>query len=110
MATTNQPQRQVRSAEEMFPLIQEWARSGWSQKEFYRHHGIKPHVFCYWLRRYREEGEPAAKAADGFVSVEMAEEEPGQAALVEVIYSDGTRLIFKERVRSAFLQDILPKV
>ena len=110
MATTNQPQRQVRSAEEMFPLIQAWERSGLSQKEFYNHHGIKPHVFWYWLRRYREEGEPAPKAAGGFVSVEMAEEEPGEAALVEVIYSDGTRLVFKERVSAAFLQGILPKV
>lgn len=94
----------------MFALIQAWEGSGLSQKEFYTHHGIKPHVFWYWLRRYREEGEPAAKTAGSFVSVEMAEEEPGQAALVEVIYSDGTRLVFKERVSATFLQDILPKV
>lgn len=110
MATTNQPQRQIRSAEEMFPLIQEWERSGLSQKEFYSHHGIKSHVFRYWLRRYREEEEPAPKAAGSFVSVEMAEEQPGEAALVEVIYSDGTRLVFKERVSAAFLQGILPRI
>ena len=109
MARTSQPNR-VRSAEEMFPFIQEWERSSLSQKEFYTHHGIKPHVFCYWLRRYREEGEPAPKAAGGFVSVEMEEERPGEAALVEVIYPDGTRLVFKDRVSAAFLQGILPKV
>jgi transposase-like protein len=100
----------MRSVEEMFPLIQEWGRSSLSQKEFYTHHRIKPHVFYYWLRRYREEEEPASKGAGGFVSVEMAEEEPSEAVLAEVIYSDGTRLVLKERVSAAFLQGILPKV
>lgn len=112
MHSSEQPRRRVRSAEEMFPLIQEWERSSLSKKEFYIRHGIKPHVFWYWLRRYREEGEPAPapKAGRGFVSIEMEEEALGEEALVEVIYSDGTRLVFKERVSAAFLQGLLPKV
>jgi len=94
----------------MFPLIQEWERGSLSKTEFYTQQGIKPHVFYYWLRRYREEGEPAPKASRGFVSIEMEEEALGEVALVEVIYSDGTRLVFKERVSTAFLQGLLPKV
>lgn len=109
MATGHQPQARTRSAAEMFPLIQEWERSGLSQKEFYTHHDIKPHVFWYWLRRYREEGQPAPQEAPGFVSVEM-EEAPAEFVLAEVIYPDGTRLIFKERVGIDFLRCLLPKV
>jgi len=78
MPTTNQPRRRKRKAEEMFPLIREWERSSLSQKEFYTRHGIKPHVFGYWLRRSRAEEEPAPQAAGGFVSIEMADEPPAE--------------------------------
>ena len=93
----------------MFPLIEQWERSGLSQKEFYSHHGIKPHVFWYWLRRYREEGQLAPQEGQGFVSVEM-EEVPAKFVLAEIIYPDGTRLVFKERVGLGLLQGLLPKV
>jgi len=110
MVTTNQPRRRKRKAEEMFPLIREWERGSLSQKEFYTLHGIKPHVFRYWLRRYQAEGEPAPQAAGGFVSIEMDEQPLGEEALVEVIYPDGTRLMFKERVSLEFLHGLLPKI
>lgn len=100
----------MRSAEEMFPLIREWERSGLSKKEYYTRYEIEPHVFYYWLRRYREEGEPAPTAGRGFVSIEVEEGLQGEEALVEIIYPDGTRLVFKERVSTAFLQEVLPKV
>ncbi len=108
MATGHELQAKTRSAAEMFPLIEKWERSGLSQKEFYNHHGIKPHVFWYWLRRYREEGQVAPQEARGFVSVEI-EEAPSESVLAEVIYPDGTRLIFKERVGLPFLQSLLLK-
>lgn len=109
MASGDRPQTKTRSAAEMFPLIQRWERSGLRQKEFCIQQGIKPSVFWYWLRRYREEGQPAAEGAPGFVSIEM--DAPAiESALVEVIYPDGTRLVFKERVGLAFLQGLLPKV
>ena len=107
MVIGHQPQARTRSAAEMFPLIQEWERSGLSQKEFYTHHDIKPHVFWYWLRRYREEGQLVPQEGPGFVSVEM-EEAPLESVLAEVIYPDGTRLVFKERVGLSFLQGLRP--
>ena len=93
----------------MFPLIQQWERNGLRQKEFCDQHGIKLPVFRYWLRRYREEEQPAAEDAPGFVSIEM-DAPVIESALAEVIYPDGTRLVFKERVGLAFLQGLLPKV
>jgi len=110
MHSIEQERRRMRSAEEMFPLIREWERSGLSKKEYYTRYGIAPHIFWYWLRRYRTEGELARTAGRGFVSIEVEEEVQGEEALVEIIYSDGTRLVFKERVSAAFLQEVLPKV
>lgn len=109
MATSKQSQQSTRRSAEMFPLIRKWERSNLNRKEFCALHDIKPHIFWYWLRRYREEGQVAPKEGRGFVSVEMAES-PEEAVMAEVIYPDGTRVVFKERVGLSFLQGLLCKV
>ena len=98
-----------RSASEMFPVIEEWKQSGLSQKEFCKGHGLKPHILCYWRKRYEERGQKEVEQAKGFVSIEM-DQQIDQSVLAEVIYSDGTRLVFKERVGLSFLQGLLPKL
>lgn len=109
MGIGHPPQSKTRSASEMFPLIQEWEGSGLSQKAFCNHQGIKPHVFWYWLRRYREQqGALVDQERPGFVSVEM-DQVPAESVLAEVIYPDGTRLILKEGVSLSFLQSLLHK-
>ena len=92
----------------MFPLVQAWDGSGLSQKAFCKRHGVKSHVFAYWLRRYREEKPAEQEEASGFVSVEM-DQVPAESVLAEVIYPDGTRLILKERVGLSFLRSLLHK-
>lgn len=90
----------------MFPLIQQWEGSGLSQKAFCNDRGIKPHVFDYWLRRYREQGQLVDRAPCGFVSVEM-DQVPSESVMAEVIYPDGTHLILKQGVSLSFLQGLL---
>ena len=93
----------------MFPLIQEWEGSGLSQKSFYKRHGIKPHIFWYWLRRYRDsQGPLVSQEATGFVSVQM-DPPSAESVMAEIIYPDGTRLILKEGVSLSFLQSLLVK-
>ena len=108
MVTTKQDLVRQRS-EQMFSLIQEWESSQQSQKAFYTQRGIKPHIFWYWLRRYREQKHSPKRAAKGFIALEVKEGSKVEA-LAEIIYSDGTRLVFKERVGLEFLQGLLPKV
>ncbi len=48
---------QVKTATEMFPLVENWQKSGLTQKEFSQQHGVSEHVFCYWVSRYRK-GQP----------------------------------------------------
>lgn len=94
----------------MFPLIQKWEGSGVSQKAFCNTHQVKPHVFWYWLRRYREQqGQMVGpQPSPGFVSIQM-DHSPSETVLAEVIYPDGTRLILKEGVSLSFLQSLLLK-
>lgn len=109
MSKTEDGSSKLRSSSEMFPLIEEWKQSGLSQKEFCIRHGLKPHILCYWRRRYVERDQSVVDQAKGFVSIEM-EQQMAQSVLAEVVYSDGTRLVFKERVGLAFLQGLLGKV
>lgn len=51
---------QVRTDQEMFPLVESWLESGLTQKQFSQQHGVSEHVFCYWVSRYRK-GHPADK-------------------------------------------------
>ncbi len=45
---------QVKTAAQMFPLVESWQNSGMTQKEFSQQHQISEHVFCYWVSRYRK--------------------------------------------------------
>lgn len=98
----------MRNSQEMFPLIRQWEKSGLSQKEFCAERGIKSHVFWYWLRQYRNRKQKPEKAVKDFITLEV-ESNLHQALMAEIIYPDGTRLIFKEGVGMKFLQGLLPK-
>lgn len=108
MLSSKQPHQGFRKSATMFPLIREWEESGLSQKEFCVQHDLKLHIFWYWLRRYRERGQSAKEEVSSFVPVKM-ESAAGESVLAEIIYSDGTRVIFKERVGLKLLQSLLLK-
>lgn len=45
---------QVKTAAEMFPLVESWQKSGLTQKQFSQQHQINDQVFYYWVSRYRK--------------------------------------------------------
>lgn len=108
MVSSNGSQKKARSSTKMYPLIQSWEESGQSQKEFCVERGVKLHVFWYWLRRYREERQRSEEASKGFIAVKV-EGSVEESVLAEIIYPDGTRAVFKERVGVKFLKSLLPK-
>lgn len=109
MVTNNQFSQGNRTSAEMFPLIRQWEESDMNQREFCTCHGIKPHIFGYWLRRYREQQHPSDKSK-GFIPIEVEAAVPDEAVFAEIIYVNGTRLVFRDRVEVKFLQKLLPKV
>ena len=96
-------------AEKMLGLVSQWQQSGQTQNQFCRERSIKPHVFWYWLRRYRERRGALKQQTKSFVSLEV-EETIEAGVLAEILYSNGTRLIFKQAVGVKILQHLLPKV
>lgn len=74
-------QRQYRH-KEMFALYNLWQESGLTQHKFCQEQGIKPSVFNYWIKKFRDPHE----ASPGFVQMELA---PGNAMGIEVLYPNG---------------------
>jgi hypothetical protein len=49
---------QIRTQTEMFPLVENWQKSGLTQKEFSQKHELPLHILPYWVARYRK-GQPS---------------------------------------------------
>lgn len=106
MVSSKQSVVKPHTSAQMFPLIRAWEESGKSQKEFCAGRGIKAHLFYYWLKRYRVSKQAISEAGPGFVALEVAPV-PEAVVLAEIVYSNGTRLVLKERVGVDFLRALL---
>ena len=47
--------------EQMFTMIEQWQRSGLTQKAFCEQQSIRYHTFYYWYKCYREQHAGPAK-------------------------------------------------
>jgi hypothetical protein len=45
---------QVKTQQEMFPLVKGWLESGLTQKQFSVTHQMPVHILAYWVGRYRK--------------------------------------------------------
>lgn len=73
---------------EMALLMEEFANSGQSQKEFSAARGMAFHTFNYWFRKLKKEKEESA----GFVRVETGTVLSGAAEQLEVVYPNGVKV------------------
>jgi hypothetical protein len=54
---------QLKTEQEMFPLVEGWLSSGLTQKQFCSNQGIPVHILAYWVGRYRK-AQPVKTTAD----------------------------------------------
>ena len=74
--------------EEMILLMEEFARSGQSQKDFSASKGMGFHKFNYWFRKLKKEREEPS----GFVRVETGTILSVAGEQLELVYPNGVRL------------------
>jgi hypothetical protein len=75
---------------EMISIIREWESSGTTQVQYFTDHGLKPSLFYYWLKRYRESSSPG-----GFVPVQVVRgKNTGKTseAIIMIRYPNGTSI------------------
>jgi hypothetical protein len=54
---------QLKTAQEMFPLVESWLQSGLTQKQFCLDNQLPVHILVYWVGRYRK-AQPHKAIAD----------------------------------------------
>ncbi len=76
----------------MFPLIEQWERSGQTQSDFVKEHNLTLSCFSYWRSAYlRVKGEDDINPS-GFVRVEQ--DAPINTGVIELIFPNGIRAVF----------------
>ena len=89
--------------DKMFACIRSWQQSDVSQKEWCRQQEIPYHIFHYWYRKYKDQQAPA-DGKGAFVQLAMTSR---PATGCEVVFADGTRIVFHQPVGAAYLKDLL---
>ena len=87
----------------MFAGIASWQATDLSQKEWCRQQEIAYHVFHYWYRLYRED-HPEPASDNSFVRLTV---KPHGDAACEVVFTDGTKVVFREPVSVQYLKSLL---
>lgn len=82
-----------RSKDTMFPLIEQWERSGQTQADFVKDHNLSLSCFSYWRSVYlRAQEDSSYSASSNFIAVEQSSART--AGMVELIFPSGARAIF----------------
>ena len=84
----------------MFAHIEHWRQSGISQKRYCEQNEITYHKFHYWLRQYNNCND---QQAGGFIELQIPTGQP----FMEVLLTDGKRIIFNQPVSSSYLKDFI---
>jgi hypothetical protein len=89
--------------EQMFSSIASWQASELSQKQWCDQQGITYHIFHYWYRKYRD-AHPESTDNNSFVRLAV---KPEAGASCEIIFTDGTKIVFREPVPVHYLKSLL---
>jgi hypothetical protein len=89
--------------EQMFISIASWQQSDLSQKEWCRQQDIAYHIFHYWYKVYRKEN-PQPGNTSSFLRLSV---KPEANAICEVVFTDGTKILFREPVTVHYLKSLL---
>ena len=93
--------------QQMFNSIEQWQRSGVSQKAWCAENKVPYSVFHYWYRRFRNQHPENKKGAtDGFVQIKVQDHSSG-IPWCELVLTNGQRILFRQPVGAAFIRSIL---
>ena len=93
--------------QQMFNMLTHWQQSGISQKLYCEQHGIRYHVFHYWYKRFRD-SQAGSKKEGSFIPVQIKPAlAAGRNASIELLLTDGRRLLFHQPVSADFIRTII---
>lgn len=91
MSETQSTKRVYRTAQTMYPLVEQWLALGEDKdlKNYCQSVNIAPHVFRYWIGRYQS-AKKEEQGKGGFVALQV--NQPRHQATYEVNYPNGVCL------------------
>ena len=96
--------------EQKFLMIEAWQQSGLSQKAWCSQETIAYHSFHYWYKKYRST-HPAvfdsSNKSREFIPLQVQSPFDRGAAHLELVLTDGKRLLFHSPVSSDYLKAII---
>jgi len=119
---------QLKTEQEMFPLVESWLQSGLTQKQFCINHQLPVHILAYWVGRHRK-SQPNKATADkaeattgkatkkimvseathGFIRLSPPPPSPAPPPTgnMEVVLPTGTIIRFSTTVPASYLSELL---
>jgi hypothetical protein len=118
---------EVKTEQEMFPLVEAWLASGLTQKQFCINHRLPVHILAYWVGRYRK-AQPrkatldqatattskaakkavAAESTLGFIRLASPPSPvPTPTGSMEVVLPTGAIIRFSTTVPAGYLKELL---
>jgi hypothetical protein len=91
---------------QMLSLIEGWKGSGLSQKAYCRQHQITYCSFHYWYKVYRDQNGEEKSSRPAFVPLRI-DSAAAARPLMELVLSDGKRLLFHHQPSVDFLKALL---
>lgn len=95
--------KRLKTEKEMYPLIEQWQNSTKSRKEWCEQHDIAPHVFHYWLQKYREQ----YNQAPAFIPLQTEKLTTTGNHVIEIHYPNGVYLRLEKPVSPNLLQQYI---
>lgn len=88
-----------KTAQEMYPLIEQWESSGASQEDFCNSHDITLSTFTYWRGKYRKSSQVEESS--------FIELHPSCCSSLEVIYPNGVKIRLPQDASASDLQVLI---
>ena len=92
-----------RTAEQMFPLVEQYEERSQSAAAFCAERGLSYAQLLYWRQKYRRE----VASADSGSFVEIGGPAADEAAQVELLYPGGMRVRFFAPVSASYLAQLV---
>lgn len=89
--------------QEKFRMIEEWKKSGLSQKEFCKRANTGYHIFHYWFKKYKAKYSIPADSS-GFISLQLAKSSSMPSA--EIFLPNGAKILLKS-IDSTFIRSLI---
>lgn len=95
--------RSMRTAAEMFPLVEAYLAREQTKKAFCARHAVPESVLTYWVSKYRRD---RAAERDAFLEITPISA-PEDRALMEVQFPNGVRLRLFSAIAPGYLERLL---